>query len=73
MTFHHRPVPMQPNACGVGPLSEQQAHGTKKDALARARLTCENVKPFFKIKFHLVDEGVVVDVDAPQHQPKRSS
>ena len=68
--FHHGAVGRQAHTCGVGPIAKQQAQGAKQDALARTGFAGEDVEPFVEIELHFRDEGVVSDVNPPQHQPK---
>ena len=68
--FHHSAVRRQPHTCGVGPLAKQQAQGAQQDALARSGFAGEDVEPFVEVELHFRDEGVVSDVNPPQHQPK---
>ena len=73
ITFDHGAVAVQTDAAGIRPISEQESHGTKQDALARSRLARENVEPLVEVEFDLLDEGVVVNADATKHHPSRSS
>ena len=60
ITFDHGAVAVQTDAAGIRPISEQEPHGTKQDALARARFARENVEPLIEVEFDLLNEGVVV-------------
>ena len=72
-TLDHGTVAMQSHAARVGAVSEEQAHGPKQDALSGTGFSSEDMKACVKRQLDLVDQGVVLNPDAAQHQPRRSS
>ena len=53
-----------------GSVSQHQPQCAEQDGFSAARLTCEHGPSPFHIPFDVVDECVVPDDEAAQHQPK---